>query len=65
MDLACTYTGEGLLEGLVTNLFAIGQDGALVTAPVPHVLEGHMRRLVIAVWSAGGGKTECVYKEGV
>ena len=54
--------GEGLLEGLVTNVFAISGDGALLTAPVPHVLAGHMRQFVIDVWEADGGEIgrECV-----
>ena len=47
--------GEGLLEGLVTNLFAIDHEGSLVTSPLPHVLEGHMRSLVISAWVASGG----------
>ena len=41
-------TGEHLLEGLVTNFFAIDAEGCLLTAPAHLVLHGHMRALVIA-----------------
>ena len=45
----CALAGEGLLEGLVTNLFVIDHEGVLITAK-EHVLEGHMRALVIHTW---------------
>ena len=47
-------TGEHLLEGLVTNFFAIDAEGCLLTAPAHLVLHGHMRALVIAAARARG-----------